>query len=88
MKSKTKQRIAKWFAGIVVLVMIFQVLMPLFNSGVIDNAKTAVVATPTSQTINVKPTATAIPTAVASGAKAAIEGTPVTVQTKTTPAKK
>ena len=38
MKARTKQKIAKWFAALVVLVMIFQVLMPLFSSGVVESS--------------------------------------------------
>ncbi len=41
MKAKTRQKIAKWFAIFVVILMIFQVLLPLFSSNYMNSATTA-----------------------------------------------
>jgi hypothetical protein len=46
MKKRTQEKVAKIFALVVILIMIFQVLLPLFNSGaIVGNAKTSVTAT-------------------------------------------
>lgn len=84
MKSKTKQNIAKWFAALVVLVMLFQVLLPLFSSGVIgtDILNANVTAKSPAATAT-KPVTINAP--VTAAAKPAPAVTPVTV--KTTPQK-
>lgn len=53
MKKKHQEKVVKVFALIIVLIMLFQVLMPLFNSLTINsNATTANVTTLDSTTIN------------------------------------
>jgi len=44
MKAKTKEKIAKVFAFVVVIVMIFQVFLPLLSSNVIADTKATVTA--------------------------------------------
>ncbi len=42
MKAKNKEKVAKIFALVVVLVMIFQVLLPLFSSSVLSDTQATV----------------------------------------------
>lgn len=71
MKSKTKQKVAKWFAAVVVFVMIFQVLMPFFST--LPQNTVTVNATSSTQTVapattidSVTTPATSAPTPTAS----------------------
>ena len=53
MKKKHQQTVVKVFALVIVLIMLFQVLMPLFNSLTINSsATTANVTAQESNTIN------------------------------------
>lgn len=86
MKKRTRQRIAKVFAFIVVLIMIFQVVLPLFNSGVINTQTTAANVTTDSipANIDVTPIVSA-QTDSTSGATVTTTTSPETSVVTTTP---
>lgn len=51
MKKRTQEKVAKIFALVVILIMVFQVLLPLFNSVTVNSNSTtaSVTATPSAQ---------------------------------------
>jgi hypothetical protein len=50
MKAKTRQKVGKWFAIFVVILMMFQVLLPLFTSTYLNSSTPASVTAATDQT--------------------------------------
>jgi len=81
MKKRNQERVAKIFALVVILIMVFQVLLPLFNS-VNTNSQSAAASVTAQPTDATPPAATTVKTAPTE---------PVTVTTTpviTPPAKK